>query len=250
MKSLEKVFRIIELLEKTQEIKLQDIANELSMYKSTVHRIVSELCEYNYLERHEETKKYKLGLKFVDISSHVIDNMDIRELAKKSIEELNVITKETIHLAMFIDNQAVYIDKKESTHAIRMYSKIGKVAPLYCTGVGKAIVAFQTPEIVQQLLDSITFHKYTEHTIESREQFLKEIEEIRKNGYAVDRGEHEENVACIAAPIRDYSKKVIASLSITAILYRMKMEELLAYKYLLVEKAQDISRSLGYRESP
>ena len=145
MKSLEKVFRIIELLEKNQEMKLQDIANELSMYKSTVHRIVSELCEYNYLERHEETKKYKLGLKFVDISSHVIDNMDIRELAKKSIEELNVITKETIHLAMFIDNQAVYIDKKESTHAIRMYSKIGKVAPLYCTGVGKAIVAFQTP---------------------------------------------------------------------------------------------------------
>lgn len=247
MKSLEKVFAIIELLKKNKEMKLQEIANELDMYKSTVHRIVSELCAYKYLERNNETKEYRLGLKFLDISSHVIENMDIRESAKKSVEELNNITKETVHLAMLLDNQAIYVDKKESSHLIRMYSQIGKVAPLYCTGVGKAILAFQPTEILKELVDSIIFHKYTENTITSKNQLMKEIDEIRRKGYALDKEEHEKNIVCIAAPIRDYTKKVVASISITAILYRMTMEDLLNYKDVILEKSYEISSRIGYK---
>jgi len=249
MKSLSKVFAIIELLKKNKEIKLQEIANDLNMHKSTVYRIISDLCAYDYVQRSDETKKYRLGLKFLDISASIIDNLDIREVAKKSIEELNNITKETVHLAVLLGNQVVYIDKKESPYLIRMYSEIGKSAPLHCTGIGKVILAFQPPKIQEKLLDSITFHKYTENTIVSMKQLMREVEEIREKGYALDKEEHEKNVGCIGVPIRDYTKKVIASISVTAILYRMKMEDLIKNKDVVLEKGYEISRKLGYGEN-
>jgi len=112
----------------------------------SIHRLISELCAYNYVERDNITKKYRLGLKFLDIASYVISNLDIREAAREGIEEINNITKETVHLAILLDDKAIYIDKKESHHSIRMYSQIGKSAPLYCTGVGKAILAYQPTE--------------------------------------------------------------------------------------------------------
>ena len=249
MKSLDKVFSIIELLKKNKEMRLQEIADELDIYKSTVHRLISELCVYNYVERDNITKKYRLGLKFLDIASYVISNLDIREAAREGIEEINNITKETVHLAILLDGKAIYIDKKESHHSIRMYSQIGKGAPLYCTGVGKAILAYQPPEILNNLLKTITFHKYTKSTIMSRKQLLTEIDEIKINGYALDNEEHEENIGCIAVPIRDYTKKVIASISITAILYRMKLLDLLKYKDIILEKSYEISKKLGYKEN-
>lgn len=246
MKSLDKIFTIIEILKKNKEMRLQEIASELDMYKSTIHRLISELCIHNYVERDDITKKYRLGLKFIDISSYVIENLDIRKAARKSMEEINNITKETVHIAMLLGNKAIYIDKKESHHSIRMYSQIGKVVPLYCTGIGKAILAFQPPEILSNLLESITFHKCTKNTIVSRKQLLTEIDDIKKNGYALDNEEHEENIGCIAAPIRDYTKKVIAAISVTAILYRMKLEDLLEYKDIVLEKSYEISKKLGY----
>ena len=230
-------------------MKLQEVANDLNIHKSTVHRIISSLCAYGYVQRSDETKKYRLGLKFLDISSTIIGNLDIREVAKKSIEELNNITKETVHLAMLLGNQVIYIDKKESLYSIRMYSEIGKNAPLHCTGVGKVILAFQPPKIQEKLLDSITFHKYTENTIVSMKQLMREVEEIREKGYALDKEEHEKNIGCMAVPIRDYTKKVIASISVTAILYRMNIEDLIKYKNMVLEKGYEISRKLGYREN-
>jgi DNA-binding IclR family transcriptional regulator len=149
---------------------------------------------------------------------------------------------------MLVDKQVIYVDKVESSHAIRMYSRIGKVAPLFCTGVGKAVLAFQSPEMIKEMLDGLAFRKYTQSTIVSREKLLRELASIRKNGYALDREEHEADVACLAVPLRDYTRKVIASVSITAILFQISMEKLLEYRGLLLEKGRQISENLGYRD--
>lgn len=249
MNSLNKVFAIIELLKKNGELRLQDIADNLGLHKSTAHRLVSELCALNYLDKRSETKRYRLGLKFLDISSTIIGNLDIREQARQSIEELNALAQETIHLAMLLGNQVIYIDKKESPHSIRMYSQIGRGAPLYCTALGKVILAFQAPEIQKKLLDSITFSKCTDNTITSREELMRELDAIRKKDYATDNEEHEKNIGCIAAPIRDYTKRVVAAISITAILYRLGMKDLMKYKDILIEKCHEVSKKLGYKEN-
>lgn len=247
MKSLTKIVNIIELLEKNGEMRLQDISEELGMNKSTAHRFVSSLVNFNFIERNDDTKKYKLGLRFLNIASTVVEKLDIKEISKESAEELNEITKETIHIAMLLGNEVIYIDKKECPYPIRMYSSVGKSVPLYCTGIGKAILAFQPPKILDKLLDSIKFQKHTKNTILTKNRLAKELEETRERGYSIDDEEHEENTICIGAPIRDYSGKVIASISISAITYRMQLKELLSYKDLLLEKSEVISKRLGYK---
>jgi DNA-binding IclR family transcriptional regulator len=248
MKLLQKVFQIIELLKSNKEMKLQEIVDELGMHKSTAHRLTAELCANGYLQKNAGTKTYQLGMKFLDISSHIIDRMDIREIAKQGIKELNAITKETIHLAVLADKQVIYTDKRESVHAIRMYSQIGKVAPFYCTGVGKIILAFQPAEVIDELLSSFRFQKHTPNTIVTRKALMKELAEIRKNGFGFDREEHELHVGCIAAPVRDHTRNVVASISVTAVLYEMSMEKLAGFKDLLLATCADISGELGYRE--
>ncbi len=102
---------------------------------------------------------------------------------------------------------------------------------------------------MNRLLDSITFHKYTENTITDKARLLEEIDIIKKRGYAIDNEEHEKNIACIAAPIRNYTKRVVASVSITAVLYSLEKNKLLKYKDLLLEKSNKISKVLGCFEN-
>ena len=246
-KSLQRIFQIIDLLKAHRELRLQEIADALGLCKSTAHRLTFQLCRSGYLSKNSETKTYQLGMKFLDISSHIIDNLDIRELAKPGIRRLNELTQETIHLALLMDRQVIYVDKQESPRAIRMYSQIGKVAPLYCTGVGKAVLAFQAPEKIDELLESVELQRFTANTLTDRESLLRELASIRRNGFAMDREEHELHVGCIAAPVRDYTQEVIGSISITAVLHQMKTEALVKHKDLLMDVCMEISQGLGFR---
>lgn len=248
MKSLDKVFKIIDLIKNKGGMRLKDISGSLNIYKSTAYRIVSELVSEGYIRKDSESKKYNLGLKFLEVSRHLIKDIDLAENAEESTDRLNKLTKETIHLAKLIGDQAIYINKRESQHNIRMYSQIGKNVPLHCTGVGKVIVAFQTtPRRRDKLIENIDFRKYTDNTITNKDAFLRELEKIKKEGFAVDREEHEENIICIAAPIRDYTGNVIASISITAISYRLNLDELLVHKDILIEECEKVSRKMGYK---
>lgn len=247
MELLDRVFKIIDLLKNNEGMRLQDISDSMDLHKSTTHRLISELISYGYVIKNNETKKYSLSLKFLEIASHLIEGNELIANAKDSIERLNTITKENIHLAELVGDSVIYIDKKESPHSIRMYSQVGKSVPLYCTGVGKAILAYQPPDIRGRLISRINFFKYTNNTIVDVESFLKELDKIVKNGFALDNQEHENNIACIAAPIRDYNDNVIASISITAILFRMNFDKLLDFKDLLLEESNNISKKMKYK---
>jgi DNA-binding IclR family transcriptional regulator len=248
MKSLRKVFKIIELLANNKEMRLQEIADELGMYKSNAYKIASDLCEYGYLNKNDATKKYRLGFKFLNISSAVIENLDLRIVARDSIEHLNNIINETVHLAILMGNQAFYIDKVETMHSIRTFSRIGMPVAMHCTGVGKAILAFQPPETIEKILQSTIFKKYTKNTITNKKQLLEELKKISEVGYAVDNEEADNDIVCVAAPIWDSTNKVIASVSVTTIVNRFSMKDLLEYKDLVCEKAYEISKKIGYNK--
>lgn len=242
------MFSIIYYLKTKKNARLQDISIHLDLAKSTTHRILNTLESHHFVVKDEDSKKYSLGLGFVDLGLDVLENMDIREAARPILDDLNDKTEETIHLALFTDDQVVYMDKRESRHVIRMYSVIGKVAPIHCTGVGKAALAFQDSETIERVMKATELQKFTENTITDRNQFAQELEEIRRRGYAIDREEHENHILCIAAPIRNHYSKVIASLSITTFLHRMDIEYLLQYKDLLLEKCFEISQNLGCKK--
>jgi DNA-binding IclR family transcriptional regulator len=193
-------------------------------------------------------KKYSLGLKFLNTATKIIDSIDIRNIAHPYLIELEKSSNETIHLTTFDGKRVVYIDKIESIKPIRMYSRIGNVAPINCTAAGKVILAFQKNGIISSIIKSLDFIPLTKNTITDKEEFIKNLEDIRNKGFAIDNSEHEENICCIAAPIRDYSREVKYAVSISAIKTRMNLSKLITFKDILIEKANMISKELGFIE--
>lgn len=249
VETLVRLFKIIDLLENSSELRLKDISDKLGIDTSTCHRYLKTLLKYNYVKMNPSNKKYSLGLKFLNISTKIIDSIDIRNIAHPHLIELGKQTNETIHLTTFDGKRVVYIDKIESSEPIRMYSRIGNIAPINCTAAGKAILAFQNSELISEIIQGLDFIPLTKNTITDKEKFLKELEKIRKSGFAIDDSEHEENICCIAAPIRDYSRKVKYAVSISAIKTRMSLSKLVTFKDILLEKANIISKELGFIEA-
>jgi len=247
MKLLNKIFNIIDFLKVNSEMSLKELSEALDINKSTTYRILAQLGRHGYIDKNSETKKYKLGIKFVEVANHIIQDFKIIEIAAPYIDKINSVTKETIHLAQLVGDEVVYVDKRESLNPIRLHSQIGKTTPWHCTGVGKVILAFQPKDFQEKILDSINFHKFTEHTITDKKQFISELDSIKKQGYALDREEHQENVGCIAAPILDNSNKVFASISVTFIFNIENLDkQLKKYKDLILENSRLISKKMGY----
>lgn len=246
MKTLYRFLKIIELLENDNNLRLQDISNILNINKSTAHRFLKVMLENDLVKKNESSGRYSLGLRFLNIATKIIDSINVREIAHLYLIELENVTGETIHLTTFDGKNVVYIDKIESNKPIRMYSKIGNIAPIHCTAAGKVILAFQKKEKIDEIIKKVDFVRYTKNTITDEKEFRNCLEVVRKHSYAVDDCEHEESICCIAAPIRDYSKRTNSAVSISAVVSRMSFSELLSFKDLLLEKCNLISEELGF----
>jgi IclR family KDG regulon transcriptional repressor len=247
VKTLDKFYKIVDLLAEHNGLRLQEIADSLGMNKSTVYRFLSSLLDHGYIKKDEDTSRYSLGLRFINIAEEIKDKLDLRKIVHPYLLEIGKLTGDTIHLTVFDGKSAVYIDKVESNRPVRMYSKIGNIAPIYCTAVGKAVLAFQSDQAIKDILNNTVLKRHTENTITNVDMLLKEMESIRSNGFAVDDGEHEKDICCIASPIRDHDKTVNAAISISAVKSRFDLQGLLRYKDFLREQCEKISRELGYR---
>jgi IclR family transcriptional regulator, KDG regulon repressor len=248
VETLKKFFRIIDLLENSSELRLKDIADKLEIDKSTIHRFLKTLLKYNFVRRNPDNKKYSLGLRFLNIATKLIDTIDIRNIAHPYLIELEEQSNETIHLMTFDGKRVVYIDKIESRKPIRMYSRIGNVAPINCTAAGKVILAFQSDDVRSKIIENLDFFPLTDNTIVDKEEFIKALKDIRSKGFAIDDSEHEKNICCIAAPIRDYSREVKYAISISAIKVRVDLPELVSFKDVLIDKANRVSKEMGFVE--
>jgi len=246
MKTILRLFKILELFETNKELRLQDISDMLDINKSTIYRFLKMLEKNGFVYRDPESKKFRLGLYLMKLGFLVQENLDIVYIAKKHLQELWDLTGETVHVATFIRDQATYIYKIDSKYPVRMQSKIGATIALYNTGIGKVILAFQDENTIKTILKDLKMVQMTKNTITDKDRLLKELEEIRKNGYALDRCEHENNLNCIAAPIKDHNEKVLYAFSLSALDNRMDIEDLLKYKDMIREKSRVRSEEMGY----
>ena len=162
------------------------------------------------------------------------------------MKPLSEQTGETIHFVQVVDGAAVYVEKVESPNNIRMYSLIGRRAPLHCTGVGKAILAYLPDESLEEFLRGNILTKYTENTITDPEILREHLRLIRRNGYALDNSEHEENVCCVAAPLFTSSGHVIGAVSISAIRYRADIAVVESWAPLLKDQMEKMNAELVF----
>ncbi|PAE23725.1 IclR family transcriptional regulator [Bacillus sp. 7894-2] len=246
VKSVSRALDIITLISlKKNGLGVTEIANQIDINKSSVYRILSTLVQYGYIEQDTETGKYKLGYKFLEISSKLLESIDLRAEARPFLQELENETNEVIHLVVYDQGEVVYIEKLEGNETLRMHSKVGKRAPMHCTSVGKAILAHLPSSIVFDILERKGMPVHTDKTITDKDEFMKELGQVRQKGYALDLEENEYGITCVAVPIFDHLGKVIAAVSISGPTIRMTDDRLDALKSIMVKTGKDISTRLG-----
>lgn len=213
---------------------------------STVHRFLVNLENTGFLNCSADGI-YHLGLACFAIGQAALGQLDIRRLSLPYLLELNQQTRETIHLTVRHGLSAVYVEKIDSPEQLRIHSRIGAAVPLYCTAVGKVMLAYMPDEEREQILRQVELRRITANTIGSLQELQNELQRVRKNGYACDMEENELHIRCIAAPIWDHTGAVHSSLSITAPVVRMPVTRVRQLAPMIQEAGLQISRELGYR---
>jgi len=247
IKVLDKSLSVLELLlQKCSAMNMTELSEKLGLYPSTIHRILDTLKHWGYVEQEPHNQKYQLGLKVLELGMAKLHQMDLAREAPLYLKELVNRCNETVHLGVLEEGEVLYLAKEESSKTIRMCSYVGKRAPLHCTALGKVLLAYLPEGERKKILGKRELPRLTEKTITGKKELEKELGKVKKQGFAIDRGENEKDVCCIAAPIRNYQGKVIAAVSISGPAFRIDVNTQNNLKEALVEISEKISKRLGY----
>ncbi len=246
--SVDKALIIIKLLaEKGRDMKLTEISEELDINKGTLHGLISTLKFHGFIDQDGKTQKYRLGLYLIELGDIASKSLDIFQITSPIIEEVSNRLQETVHIAKLDNFDVVYVDKKESKQSMRIYTSIGSRNPAYCTGVGKAMLAYLDEDTLNMLLPE-KVEKFTPNTVTDKEEFIKRLRLIKEKGYALDNEEFSIGLKCVAAPIFNHEGKAIYGLSVSGPSVRMTEEKIQESIKLIKLAAEKISHKIGYKK--
>lgn len=194
----------------------------------------------------ENLKTFKLGIKLFQSGVAYLKKMDLNREARPLLEDMMKKSGETVFLGVDVNGMMVYLDKVEGPSSTRTTSVLGSSNPMYCTGLGKALLASYTDERIKEVIGTGELPPKTEHTIKCFSDLIADLNAVRKRGYAIDDMENEEDVFCVAAPVYDGSNKAIAAISIASLASKINDDRLKQFGRLVVDTALEISRRLGY----
>ena len=245
--ALQRGLRVLELFAKAEKgMPAAHVVRRSGLPVSTVHRFLANLESSGFLQC-DSNGTYHLGIACFSLGQAAIGQLDIRRLSVPYLQKLNQHTRETIHLTVRHGLSAVYVEKLDSPEPLRIYSRIGAAVPLYCTAVGKVMLAHMPSEEQAAILPQLELKRHTANTIGSSQELQNHLRKVQKNGYAWDLEENELHIRCIAAPIWDHTGAVNASLSITGPVVRMPVARLRQLAPLIQDAGLAISREMGYQ---
>jgi DNA-binding IclR family transcriptional regulator len=222
-----------------------ELAQQLRLAKSNVHRVLQTLAHGGYVRKDEASGRYQCTLKMWELGASVVERLDVRPAARPSVEALAARSSETVHLSVLDGTEVLYIDKIDSPQPVRAYSRIGGRAPSYCVATGKALLAHAPDSVLEEVIAALK--KHTARTITDPEALRKELRKVRESGYAINRGEWREGVGGLAAPIRDPQRGAVAAVGISGPIERLNANRLRELAPLVVKAAREASRALGLK---
>lgn len=248
--SVQSITRVIDILEVLstvpQGMTLSDLAAATGLHISTVHRLVNTLADRGYARKDGNTGKYRLTLRMFEIGSRVSNCLDLLDLSRNYLEELAAFSGEAVHLVERDGDSVVYLYKFEPfLRTINTSSYVGCRNPMHCIGVGKAILALLPEREAASIWERTEHSAYTPNTIVDWDTLRQDLARTRLRGFALDNGEHEVGVYCVAAAIRDWEGRPIGAISISTPVTRMTDELAVQHGEKLIEVADEISRLLG-----
>ncbi|UCG55328.1 MAG: IclR family transcriptional regulator [Dehalococcoidia bacterium] len=250
MNTIEKTLLIIEaFLGQDREIGITKLVELTGLHVSTIHRIASVLLKKGYLTQPHPRAKYSIGPKFLQFGNIMIDRSRIRNIALPFMVKINRVANECVNLVVLNSNEAVYVEcvePPESIYKLRIFTQLGARVPLYCTGVGKVLLAYMTEKEQKEYFRKTELIPKTDNTITDPIQLKNQLSAIKRDGYAIDDEEMELGVRCIATPIRDHSGNVVAAISISGPSMRLINPKVRELEPLLKSTGLDVSRAIGY----
>jgi len=245
--SVIKAVEVLRLLSTSETgLGVTEISNNLNYGVSATYHLLNTLRLCNIIEQDKDTKKYRIGFELFRISSIAKNQNSLANIAQVHLDKLKEAVGETSNLVTLDDNNIVYIAQSESSNLLKMFTQLGARVPFYCTGAGKVLLAYQTKEVQNYILDKTDLTKYTKNTLTTKEELINEFKIIKIQGYALDNEERELGVTCIAAPIFDCYNEVVASISVSGPTSRLKEKGLKAIINHVIRTSEELSFKLGY----
>ncbi len=246
-----KAFEVLVLVAaERRPVRFTDLLAKAAFPKATLYRLLQTLTSQGMLAYDSERQVYSLGLRLVRLAHAAWAQSSLAPVARIHVDELSRVIGETVHLAQLDHGHVLYVDKRNAREPIEMFSQAGKVGPAYCTGVGKAMLAFLAAVELAGVLPQQSFHRFTASTLTSAEALQSELRAIRAAGYAFDREEHEPHIICVAVPIIAQSGRVLGGLSVTSSTARSSLVQLKSHVPDLLAAAGRIAADAEYWRFP
>jgi DNA-binding IclR family transcriptional regulator len=247
---LDRSLQIIDILaEADEELGPAELGERLSLHRSTVHRLLMMLEHHRLIRRNPREGKYGLGLRLFELGSRAVAQLKLTKRAEPFLQRLVEEAGETAHIAVLSGTHMLSIAYVEGPGVLRLRSAVGRQAPTHCTAVGKAVIAFHPDQALDQFVRGLSLTRYTKRTLLTRESLKSELLRIRERGFAIDDEELEEGLRCVAAPIRNYTGRVIAAMGIAGPVFRVRKAGLPRLASAIMAAARDLSIDLGYKSA-
>ena len=241
------LFRGLDVIELVAEgpITLGDLADRLALTRSTTHRLASALVDRRYLT-FVPRSGYSLGPKLLELGFRVRDELDLPRVAGPQLERLALLTEDTVHLGVLDRGQVLYLDKIPGKRRINISSRVGELQPVPSTGLGKALILDQSEESWESFFRA----ENSARTPAALQDWLARMRTYSRAGYAFDLEENEDQIRCVAAPIRDVAGRITAAISVSSAAQYMSDQRMQGLTKDVVETARRISEDLGWTGKP
>lgn len=216
VKSADRALAIIEYVAQRGSARFQDILDEGELPRSSAHGLLRTLVSRGWLAHDPFSRTYSLGLRAWHVGQRYAGHRDLANLAKPLMDALAEQVAETVQLARLDGIENVYIAISESPHPMRLASSVGMRLHAHATGIGKALLAQLDPDEARRRLSAVVLPQFTPHTVIDVEELMRVLEQVREQGYALDDEEYLPGTRCVAVPLLDDGKGLIAALSVTA----------------------------------
>lgn len=231
------------------ELSMTQIAEQVGIHKSTVHRLLATLENKRFVQRNPDTGMYRLGIRLLQMAYLTLEQNDLRRVATPFLRRLGEQYQENIHLAALDDIDVIFMYIIESPQRVKLAAAIGQRLPAFATASGKAILAFMPEKIVRRILDR-GMPQLTPYTQISQDNFFRDIESIKEQGFAISEQEFEEEINAVAAPILDFEGQPIASIAVAGPAYRLTHKRMIEIGPIVVATARQITREIAIGAMP
>ncbi len=245
--SLEKGIRVLEILAKHKALTVTAVAGKLETNRAAAHRFLATLRDLGYVGKNDDNK-YELTFKMFELGQQVAGNFEIRQIARRYLQELSAAFKETVNLGYWEGTEILHLDKIDSSEILRIDAPLGSKTPAYCTALGKAILSNLGEDALNDYIRGVRLVPHGPNTIVLKKKLREELKDTRERGYAVDNEELAQGLRCVAAPVFDHTGKASYALSISCPSMRLSLEDVDKAYPKIRDICQQLSIRMGYQQ--